>query len=145
MKSEYLGLGIVVWNFGMRMHPANSQGKLSQTSEGSVYKMPNFSDWSLQCIGKIIFNLLFTCELLTLSCGAAPPSTVSCEDLSAALQTEGLIQDEKWGMNNEKMQVLGTNDAYWNISALDSFLLLIFHLDRTNSYSVPIPVHFHRD
>lgn len=148
-KSEYLGLGILVWGFGMRMYPANSQGNQSQTLEGWVCKMPDFSDWSLQCSGKIILNLLFTCELLSLRRGAALPShtptLLSWEDLTAALRTGGVIQDEKWVMNNEKIQALGINDSYWNISALDSFLLLIFHLDCTNGYAVPIPVHFHRD
>lgn len=148
-KSEYLGLGILVWNFGMRIYPANNQGNQSQTLEGLVYKMPDFSDWSLQCSGKRTFNPVFTCELLSLRCWAAPPrhtpTHLRCEDLTAAMWIEGVIQHEKWAMNNEKIQALGINDSYWNISALDSFLLLIFHLDHTNGYTVPIPVHFYRD
>lgn len=40
------------------------------------------------------------------------PTLVSCENLTAALQNEGVIQDEKWVMNNEKIQALGINDSY---------------------------------
>lgn len=72
----------------------------------------------MQYSGKIIFNLLATFELLgllVLRYRTGVPSHVLtflvCKYLIATSLTEGIMQDEKCVMNNEKAQALGINDS----------------------------------
>lgn len=54
-------------------------------------------------------------SLIVLRHGTSLPSymrtLLSCKYLIATLLTEGIMQDEKCVMNNEKTQALGINDS----------------------------------